>query len=104
MGSLISTPENSNEQSIDILQLRSDNIFINGDNILITLLQYHFCPDIKDECLKILNEIRLIRCVIKIFHHKTTIYGICIPHLLYECISKNILCDLDGRYYLKKID
>jgi hypothetical protein len=89
------------DNSIDVLEIKSDYIFINTDTIIITLLQYHFSPDIKDECLKILEETQLDRRMITFYHHKTTIYGLCIPYLLYNrmCISE-LLSHIDGKYYL----
>lgn len=100
MGSTLS--DNSNKQPIDVLEIRLNNIFINTDTIIINLLQYHFSPDIKDDCLKILESTKLDNQIIKIFHHKTIIYGICIPYLFDEiiCVSEMISLGDNNKYYL----
>jgi hypothetical protein len=91
----------SNMKLANILQVRSDKIIINDNNITINNILYHFYPDIKEKCLKILKEEQINSCIIEFPYYEKTIYGLRIDSLFFYrmCISEVLSRDT-GKYYL----
>lgn len=105
MGSILSG--DSDEQLLNILETRSSDITINNNSIMINELQFKFYPDIKDKCLKILNDAKLDNYKIKIFYYEKIIYGL---HIDYNYIIRVYMSKalsqypivVDNKYYLNR--